>query len=152
MRANGYIGASCCALVVPLARVGVNRDLAADARRACATPHLALGQWPNNRGLPMLSPLVATLLQVFVAVIGIVWFLVIAHVIFSWLVNFQVLNLRQPLVAQLWYLLNRLTEPLYKPIRRFLPDMGGLDLAPLVVILILFALRQLIANYYYALI
>ncbi len=100
----------------------------------------------------MLSPLVATLLQVFVAVIGIVWFLVIAHVIFSWLVNFQVLNLRQPLVAQIWYLLNRLTEPMYKPIRRFLPDMGGLDLAPLVVILILFALRQLIANYYYALI
>lgn len=100
----------------------------------------------------MLSPLVATLLQVFVAIIGIVWFLVIAHVIFSWLVNFQVLNLRQPLVAQLWYLLNRLTEPLYKPIRRFLPDMGGLDLAPLVVILILFALRQLIANYYYAMI
>ena len=100
----------------------------------------------------MLSPLVATLLQVFVAVIGIVWFLVIAHVIFSWLVNFQVLNLRQLLVAQIWYLLNRLTEPMYKPIRRFLPDMGGLDLAPLVVILILFALRQLIANYYYALI
>lgn len=100
----------------------------------------------------MFSPLVATLLQVFVAIIGIVWFLVIAHVIFSWLVNFQVLNLRQPLVGQIWYLLNRLTEPLYKPIRRFLPDMGGIDLAPLVVILILFALRQLIANYYYAMI
>jgi YggT family protein len=72
-------------------------------------------------------------------------------VIASWLINFQVLNLRQPLVSQLWYVLNRLTEPMYRPIRRFLPDMGGLDLAPLVVILVLFALRSLLANYTFAL-
>jgi YggT family protein len=98
----------------------------------------------------MISPLVATILQVIVAILGVVWFLVIAHVIASWLINFQVLNLRQPLVAQLWYALNRLTEPLYRPIRRFLPDLGGIDLAPLVVLLVIFALRQLIANYYYA--
>lgn len=98
----------------------------------------------------MLSPLLATILQVLVAILGVVWFVVIAHVIVSWLVSFQVLNLRQPLVSQLWYILNRLTDPLYKPIRRFLPAMGGLDLAPLVVILVIFALRQLIANYYYA--
>ncbi|RME18802.1 MAG: YggT family protein [Alphaproteobacteria bacterium] len=92
----------------------------------------------------------ATLLQVFVAILGIVWFVVIAHVVVSWLVNFQVLNLRQPLVAQIWYLLNRLVEPIYRPIRRYLPDLGGIDLAPLVVLLILFFLRQLAANYYYA--
>lgn len=100
----------------------------------------------------MLSPLAATIFQVIYAIIGAVWMLVIAHVIVSWLVNFQVLNLRQPLVGQIWYILNRLTEPLYKPIRRILPDMGGIDLAPLVIILILFALRQLLANYYYAMI
>lgn len=98
----------------------------------------------------MITPLVATIFQVVVAILGVVWFIVIAHVLVSWLVSFQVLNLRQPLVAQLWYMLQRLTDPLYKPIRRILPNMGGLDLAPLVVILIIFALRQLIANYYYA--
>lgn len=97
-----------------------------------------------------MTPLIATILQVFVAVLGIVWFIVIAHVVVSWLVNFQVLNLRQPLVSQIWYLLNRLVEPIYRPIRRFLPDLGGIDLAPLVVLLILFFLRQLVANYYYA--
>lgn len=97
----------------------------------------------------MLSPFLATILQVFVAVLGVVWFIVIAHIIVSWLVNFQVLNLRQPLVAQLWYALNKLVDPLYRPIRRFLPDLGGIDLAPLVVLLVLFALRQLVANYYY---
>ncbi|MEJ1990377.1 MAG: YggT family protein [Maritimibacter sp.] len=92
-----------------------------------------------------------TLFQVLGFVISVVWFIVIAHVIASWLINFQVLNLRQPLVSQLWYVLNRLTEPMYRPIRRFLPDMGGLDLAPLVVILVLFALRSLLANYTFAL-
>jgi len=97
-----------------------------------------------------MSPLIATLFQLFVAVLGVVWFIVIAHIIVSWLVNFQVLNLRQPLVSQIWYGLNRLVEPMYRPIRRFLPDLGGIDLAPLVVILILFFLRQLVANYYYA--
>jgi YggT family protein len=97
-----------------------------------------------------MSPLLATLFQLFVAVLGVVWFVVIAHIIVSWLVNFQVLNLRQPLVSQIWYGLNRLVEPMYRPIRRFLPDLGGIDLAPLVVLLILFFLRQLTANYYYA--
>jgi YggT family protein len=97
-----------------------------------------------------MSPLLATLFQLFVAVLGVVWFVVIAHIIVSWLVNFQVLNLRQPLVSQIWYGLNRLVEPMYRPIRRFLPDLGGIDLAPLVVLLILFFLRQLVANYYYA--
>ena len=97
-----------------------------------------------------MSPLIATIFQLFVAVLGVVWFIVIAHIIISWLVNFQVLNLRQPLVSQIWYALNRLVEPMYRPVRRFLPDLGGIDLAPLVVLLILFFLRQLTANYYYA--
>jgi len=97
-----------------------------------------------------MTPLIATIFQLFFVVLGIIWFIVIAHVILSWLVNFQVLNLRQPLVSQIWYGLNRLVEPLYRPVRRFLPDLGGLDLAPLVVILALFFLRELARNYYYA--
>jgi YggT family protein len=111
---------------------------------------MALGQGPNSEGAPMISPLVATILQTVNAVLGIVEFIVIAHVLTSWLVNFQVLNLRQPLVSQLWYLLNRLTDPLYRPIRRLLPNMGGLDLSPMVVILVIFFLHQLMKNYYVA--
>lgn len=97
-----------------------------------------------------MSPMIATLFQVFVAILGIVWFIVIAHIVVSWLVHFQVLNLRQPLVSQIWYMLNRLVEPIYRPIRRFMPDLGGIDLAPLVVLLVLFFLRQLASNYYFA--
>jgi YggT family protein len=78
--------------------------------------------------------------------INVAFFIVIAHVIMSWLINFGVLNMRQPVVAQIWDGLNRLLEPVYAPIRRLLPSMGGLDLAPLVVILGLYALEIILRN------
>ncbi|QUJ76350.1 YggT family protein [Sulfitobacter albidus] len=73
--------------------------------------------------------------QILMLLLDILWFFIIAHVVMSWLINFQVLNLRQPLVAQIWTGINRLLEPIYAPIRRVLPNMGGLDLAPLVVLI-----------------
>ena len=87
-----------------------------------------------------------TLYQAIMLILDVVWFLMIAHIIMSWLINFQVLNLRQPLVAQLWDGLNRILEPIYGPIRRLLPNVGGLDLAPLVVFIGIIILRQALAN------
>ena len=74
-------------------------------------------------------------------ILGVVYFVMIAHLIMSWLINFQVLNLGQQFVAQLWYGLNRLLEPIYEPIRRVLPDTRPLDLAPLVALIIVISLR-----------
>jgi YggT family protein len=91
--------------------------------------------------MPMTS-----LAQILWFLLDIAWMVVLIHIIFSWLINFQVLNLRQPLVAQLWHGLNALLEPIYRPIRRLLPNTGGLDLAPLVFLILLYALRVLIAN------
>lgn len=87
-----------------------------------------------------------SIVQILFMVLDVIWFLVLAQVILSWLINFQVLNLRQPLVAQIWDGLNRLLEPVYSRIRSVLPDMGGIDLAPLVVLLAISAIRIVIAN------
>jgi YggT family protein len=87
-----------------------------------------------------------SLIQIVLLILDVVWFIAIVHIILSWLINFQVLNLRQPIVAQIWDGLNRLLEPLYRPIRRVLPDMGGVDLAPLVLLIGIYALRIIIAN------
>lgn len=87
-----------------------------------------------------------SLFQILMLLIGVVKFIVIAHIIMSWLINFGVLNMAQPLVAQIWDGLNRLLQPIYDPIRRFLPNMGGLDLAPLVVILGVYALEIVLRN------
>ncbi|THD76653.1 YggT family protein [Thalassobius vesicularis] len=87
-----------------------------------------------------------SLFQILMLLLDLVWYVILAHVIMSWLISFQVLNLRQQFVAQIWYGLNRLLEPLYGPIRRVLPSMGGLDLAPLVVILGIIMLRIILVN------
>ncbi|NOX39281.1 MAG: YggT family protein [Alphaproteobacteria bacterium] len=87
-----------------------------------------------------------TLIQVLLMIVNIIWFIVIAHIIMSWLINFQVLNMRQPLVAQLWYGINRLLEPIYSRIRNFLPNIGGIDLAPLVFLVALYALQRVLIN------
>ncbi len=87
-----------------------------------------------------------SLIQILLMIVQIVWYVVIAHVVMSWLINFQVLNLRQQLVAQIWYGLERLLGPIYAKIRRFLPPMGGLDLAPLVLLLGLMAIRIILIN------
>jgi YggT family protein len=87
-----------------------------------------------------------SLLQIVLMILGIVKFVILAHVIMSWLINFNVLNLGQDLVRSIWFGLNRLLEPLYQPIRRILPAMGGLDLAPLVALLAVYAIEIIIRN------
>ncbi|HPG21985.1 MAG TPA: YggT family protein [Amaricoccus sp.] len=88
----------------------------------------------------------SSLLQILLLVLDLAWWIVIAHVIMSWLINFNVLNRNQPLVWQIWVGLNRILEPVYRPIRRFLPDMGGLDLSPIIVIVALYAIRIVLIN------
>jgi YggT family protein len=87
-----------------------------------------------------------SLFQILMLLLNIVYFIVIAHVIMSWLINFQVLNLRQPLVAQVWDGLNRLLDPIYTRVRSVLPQMGGIDLAPLVVLIGVAVARIILMN------
>lgn len=77
-------------------------------------------------------------------ILSAVFFIMIAHIIMSWLINFNVLNVRQQFVGSLWEGLNRLLEPVYQPIRGVLPDTRPLDLAPLVAFLIVIALQDII--------
>ena len=85
-----------------------------------------------------MDPLINTLRLV----LDVAFTLLLVHVIMSWLINFQVLNLGQPLVAQIWQGLNRLFEPVFRPVRNILPNTHPLDLAPLVVFIIIIALRD----------
>ena len=105
--------------------------------------------WGGNRYLcpgheP--EPPMQSLFQILLLILDIAQWVVLAHVIMSWLINFQVLNLRQPLVYQVWNLLNRLLEPVYAQVRRILPAMSGIDLAPLLVLLAIYALRIILFN------
>jgi YggT family protein len=87
-----------------------------------------------------------SILQILLLILDVAQWIILAHIIMSWLINFQVLNVRQPLVGQIWDGLNRILEPIYSRVRSFLPQMGGLDLAPLIVLLAVYALRIVLIN------
>ncbi len=87
-----------------------------------------------------------SIVQILLLALDIARWVVLAHVIMSWLINFQVLNLRQPLVYQVWVALNRTLEPVYSRVRRVIPAAGGIDFAPLIVLFALIALRIVIIN------
>jgi YggT family protein len=87
-----------------------------------------------------------TLFEVAMLLIDIARWIILAHIIMSWLIQFQVLNLRQPLVSQIWRGLDGLLEPIYARVRSFLPQLSGIDLAPLVVLVGVFALQRLLVN------
>lgn len=87
-----------------------------------------------------------SILQILLMLVGIARWVILIHVIMSWLINFQVLNLRQPLVAQIWYGLNRVLDPVYSRVRRLIPGTGGIDFAPLIVLFGIIALRIVIVN------
>ena len=70
------------------------------------------------------------------------FYAIFAQVILSWLFAFNVINMSNAFVRQVWDALNTMLEPIYRPIRRILPDFGALDLAPLVVILVIWLLQQ----------
>ena len=87
-----------------------------------------------------------SILQILLLILDIAQWIILAHIIMSWLINFQVLNLRQPLVAQIWNALNRILEPVYSRVRSILPNLGGIDLAPLLVLVGIYALRIILIN------
>jgi len=86
------------------------------------------------------------ILQTLSFILQIVWWIFLIMIIMSWLISFNIINTRNQFVASVWRALNQITEPILRPIRRILPNMGGLDLSPLVVFVIIFFLQNLIAS------
>jgi YggT family protein len=81
------------------------------------------------------------------AVINIFIFILIVQVIMSWLIAFNVVNTRNRFVYMIADIAYKITEPVLRPIRRILPSFGGLDLSPVVLILLLYFVRDLLFEY-----
>ena len=82
------------------------------------------------------------LIQTLVLALDIYWWIIIASAIFSWLYAFNVVNPRNQFVGTVGNMLFRLTEPVLRPIRNLMPDLGGIDISPIVLLLLIFFLRQ----------
>ena len=84
--------------------------------------------------------LISQLIEIFI------WFL-IAQAILSWLVAFNIVNTNNNIVSLIGNFLFKITEPLLRPIRKFLPDFGGIDISPVILIILLIFFRNLLFEY-----
>ncbi|MGX9576558.1 YggT family protein [Mesorhizobium sp. f-mel] len=82
------------------------------------------------------------LIDTLIYALSIYWWIIIAAAIFSWLYAFNVVNSRNHFVDSVSNMLYRVTEPVFRPIRRFMPDLGGVDISPIIVLLIIFFLQR----------
>lgn len=82
------------------------------------------------------------LIQTIVLALDLYWWIIIASAVFSWLYAFNVINPRNQFVGSVGNFLFRITEPALRPIRRVLPNLGGIDISPIVLLLVLFFVRQ----------
>ncbi len=87
------------------------------------------------------------LLNLILRVLDFYSYVIIATAIMSWLLAFDVINFRNDLVRSVWNFLNALTEPLLRPIRRVLPNLGGIDVSPIILLLLLMFVQELIKEY-----
>lgn len=84
------------------------------------------------------------LYQIITILLNVLWWIIIVQAIMSWLMAFNVINTHNDVVRSIWIALDRLTQPIYRPIRRIMPDLGALDLSPMVVLLIIIILQSAI--------
>ena len=85
--------------------------------------------------------------QLILKILDIYSAIIIASAIMSWLVAFGVVNVRNQFIRVIVDLLYRVTEPVLRPIRRFLPNLGGIDISPVVALLLIIVIQHFIANY-----
>ena len=89
------------------------------------------------------------ILNIVFLVLDLYKYVIIASAVMSWLIAFNVVNVRNDVVRSIWSGLQALTEPLLMRIRRFLPNTGGVDISPVILFLIILLVEQVIALYIY---
>ena len=87
------------------------------------------------------------LLEVILLALQLYVYLIVASAILSWLVAFNVINTRNDFVRSIWSFLDAVTEPVLRPIRRLLPNLGGVDISPIILILLIIFIQKLIVDY-----
>jgi YggT family protein len=89
------------------------------------------------------------ILYVVLLALNLYMWVIIAAAVFSWLYAFNVVNPRNQVVSTIGQFLYQLTEPVLRPIRQFMPNLGGIDISPIVLILGIILIQQIIINYIY---
>jgi YggT family protein len=89
------------------------------------------------------------ILNIVFIVLDLYKYVIIASAVMSWLIAFNVVNIRNDVVRSIWNMLDALTTPVLRPIRNFLPNMGGIDISPIILLLLIELIKRIIAFYIY---
>ncbi|MDB5511015.1 MAG: YggT family protein [Enterovirga sp.] len=95
------------------------------------------------------TPDMRALLDVIMLALQLYIWLLIASAVMSWLIAFGVVNMRNDAVRTIWNFLYGVTEPALRPLRRFLPNLGGIDISPILLLLLIFLIQGWIRDYLY---
>jgi YggT family protein len=110
--------------------------------QAPATRYFLLGFLNGRTSMRAVLDIILLVLQIYI------WLLIAAAVL-SWLIAFNVVNTNNPVVASVGEFLYRITEPVLRPIRAMLPNLGGIDVSPVILILIILLIENIIVRYIY---
>ena len=94
-----------------------------------------------------MDAILIALFQVIDLVLGLVVWALILSAILSWLVAFNVVNVRNQFISTVGNFLYRVTEPMLRPIRRYVPDFGGVDVSPVILILVIYFIRSVLSQW-----
>ena len=92
--------------------------------------------------------LLITIVDIIHIILNAAWWVIIVQAILSWLLAFNVISFHNDFVRNIWQTLERITDPIYRPIRKILPDFGALDLSPMVVLVLIAILDGPVLNYF----
>lgn len=87
--------------------------------------------------------------QICMLLLDIAFWIIIVQVVLSWLIAFEVINTRNPQAAKFIRLVERITDPVFRPLRRFVPPVAGIDLTPLIIIFGIYILRGVVASVFF---
>jgi YggT family protein len=122
-------------------------SMAGEASKEREHHDCCLGKVPAHWSyLPHRAQHMNLIIDILRILLDVVWWIIIVQAILSWLIAFNVINTQNPVVRQIWTTLDRMTQPIYAPIRRVLPDFGGLDLSPLVVLVALAIINRVLTE------
>lgn len=93
-----------------------------------------------------MNALLSAVLSVVFLILQLYIYVIIVMAVMSWLIAFNVINVYNDVVRAIWNTLNALTEPLLRPIRQVLPNFGGIDISPVILLLIIYFIQVLLSN------
>lgn len=88
--------------------------------------------------------------QLLIFLLDVCFWIIIAQVVLSWLITFEVINIRNPQAANFIRLIDKITAPVYTPLRKVVPPIAGIDITPIILIFAIYLLKSMVASIFFA--